>query len=85
MKIEQCMLTTIDNPFDPFENFREWFLFDISKGYNCCGKVERIARRREDATEKEDLLETERAIDVIIKNHFLNIYKKISKETAIER
>ena len=30
-----CMLTTFDNPFDPFEQFTSWFLFDTEKGYNC--------------------------------------------------
>ena len=29
-----CRLTTIDNPFDPFERFSDWFLFDVGKGYN---------------------------------------------------
>ena len=28
-----CMLTTIDNPFDPFEQFTSWMLFDKEKGY----------------------------------------------------
>ena len=27
------MLTTVDNPFDPFEQFTSWFMFDEEKGY----------------------------------------------------
>lgn len=26
-----CALTTFDNPFDPFERFSDWFLFDVGK------------------------------------------------------
>lgn len=26
-----CALTTIDNPFDPFKQFDEWFMFDEEK------------------------------------------------------
>ena len=30
----EYMLTTIDNPFNPFTNFDDWYAFDTSKGYN---------------------------------------------------
>ena len=40
----KCMLTTFDNPFDPFEQFTSWFLFDVEKGYNTCGRLARIAK-----------------------------------------
>lgn len=39
-----CALTTFDNPFDPFERFSDWFLFDVGKGYNTCSYLARIAK-----------------------------------------
>ena len=75
-----CMLTTVDNPFDPFDDFTSWFLFDIEKGYDSCGKVMRIAKLSDDLTEKEEDVEIERAIDEIIKYDPLDIYKKVTRK-----
>lgn len=72
-------LTTFDNPYDPFTNFTEWFLFDIEKGYNTCEYISRIAKFEDTMSESEYNSEVERAIDEIIKYDFLNIYKKIKK------
>lgn len=73
----EIMLTTFDNPYDPFDNFVEWFLFDVQKGYNTCSYLARIARSSEEFSVIEDKKETERAIDEIINHDFLNIYKKV--------
>ena len=72
-----CRLTTFDNPFDPFEQFTSWLLFDKSKGYNTCELLGRITNFEDDMTEKEIDEEHERAIDEVIDNDFLNIYKKV--------
>lgn len=74
------MLTTFDNPFDPFEQFTSWFLFDTEKGYNSCSYLARIARTSDQFTEEENDKEIERAIDEIIKYDFRNIYKKVTKK-----
>ena len=74
------MLTTIDNPFDPFEEFTSWFLFDVEKGYNTCSRLARIANISDELSEKEVDEEIERAIDEIIKYDFMNIYKKVKRE-----
>ena len=73
------MLSTVDNPYDPFTDFTSWFLFDIEKGYNSCGKLARIANYSDDMTQKESDEETERAVDEIIKNDILNIYVKMTQ------
>ena len=73
-------LTTIDNPFNPFEQFDSWFLFDIEKGYDSSAYLARIARTSDQFTEEENNREIERAIDEIIKYDFMNIYKKVSRQ-----
>lgn len=74
-----CMLTTFDNPYDPFEQFTLWFLFDVEKGYNTCSHLARVARTSEEFSEQENERAVEEAIDEIIKYDFMNIYKKVRK------
>ena len=76
---KQVMLTTIDNPFDPFEQFDSWFLFDVEKGYNSCDYLGRIAKTSDQLSDVENNKEIERAIDEIIKYDFTNTFKKVSK------
>lgn len=76
-----CKLTTIDNPFDPFEQFDSWLMFDKEKGYNSCERLARIAEITDDMTQKEIDDENERAIDEIIKHDILNVYQKVTRQT----
>ena len=73
----RCALTTYDNPYDPFTQFDQWFLFDVEKGHNTCEYLGRIARTSEQLSDEENDLENERAIDEIIKLDFMNKYKKV--------
>ena len=74
------MLTTFDNPFDPFEQFTDWFMFDVEKGYNTCSYLARITKLTDDMSDQEVNDEIERAIDEIIQYDFMNIYKKVTKD-----
>ena len=80
----ECKLTTFDNPYNPFDvdQFNLWYMFDMEKGYDCCGKLARIAHFSDDMTQKETDIEIERAIDEIIKHDILNIYKKMTREVV---
>lgn len=79
-KSYKYMLTTVDNPYDPFEQFDQWYLFDTDHGYDSCGYLARIATLSEQLSDEENNQVIEDAIDDIIKYDFLNIYKKVKKE-----
>ena len=78
----KCMLTTFDNPFDPFEQFTSWFLFDVEKGYNTWGRLARIAKLPDGLSEKEVEKEVSRAIDEIITYDIFNIYKRVWEKSS---
>ena len=81
------MLTTVDNPYNPFDQFTQWLLFDKEKGYNTGEYLARIVNLSDDLSEKESNEAIERAMDEIIKFDPLNIYKKVTSksfETAQE-
>lgn len=86
----QYALTTFDNPYDPFDDFDRWMLFDEEKGYGTMSYLGRIARTSDELTDEENNKEVERAIDEIISMHkiiendqgIVNVYKKVSKKLA---
>ena len=75
----RAMLTTNDNPFNPFDQFDSWFMFDVEKGYNSCAYLSRIAKTSDQMSDDENEEEIERAIDEIIKYDFMKIYKKVKE------
>lgn len=76
---KEVSITTIDNPYDPFEDFISWYMFDIEKGYYTCSKLARLTNTSEEMTTKEEKAEIERAIDRLIELDPLDIYKKVEK------
>lgn len=75
----ETMLTTIDNPFDPFTQFDEWFAFDEAKGYHTCAYLARIAKTSDELSEADEEVAVEAAIDEIVKFNILGIYKKVTR------
>ena len=78
---QDSWLTTIDNPYDPFTQFDEWYQFDTTNSYNTCGYIARIARTSDQLSDEENNKEVERAIDEIIRYDFQNIYRKVTSKS----
>lgn len=82
--ITVAMLTTIDNPYDPFTQFDEWNAYDQEKGYYSCAYLARIAKSSDDLSESTQAQIVEDAIDEICKNDVIGIYRKVTKQETIE-
>jgi len=76
--MKATMLTTIDNPFDPFNQYKEWNIYDISHEHYSAAYLARIVKTSNDLTEETESLEIERAIDEIIKEDLFGKYKKVT-------
>ena len=81
---KDCMLTTFDNPYNPFDDFTLWLLYDKEQGYDTCERLARIAKLTDDMSQDEIDAETDRAMDEIIFYDFLNIYKKVWQDVEPE-
>lgn len=76
------LLTTIDNPYDPFEQFSLWLLFDKEQGYNTLEYLGRVIELSPEMTRKEEEEAYDIAVDTIIANDFLNIYQRKFRQNA---
>ena len=76
----ESRLTTTDNPFDPFEDFIAWRLFDMEQGYYTSERLARFVNLSDEMTQKEECEEIERAIDEFIAINPLTIYRKVTKQ-----
>lgn len=77
------MLTTLDNPFDPFNEFTSWYMFDCEKGHNTSSRLARIANIDAEMSQKEVDDEMDRAMDLIVKYDLEDKYIKVQeKQTA---
>lgn len=80
----RCFLTTVDNPYDPYEQFEQWYRFDNDHGYNSSGLLMRLAETSSQFTDNENAYEIEKAIDKIVAADPCNIYKKIKMDIKDE-
>lgn len=78
-------LSTIDNPFDYFNEFENWLNFDLRKGYNCCALVARLACVSENMSNYFYNREIERAVDQVVDNDPSGLFIKVRKGTKKHR
>ena len=78
--MKQTMVTTIDNPYDYFKNFDEWYEFDVSHGYNTLSYLARIAKISNDLSEEDQNRVIDDAVDEICRMNILGIYRKVVHE-----
>lgn len=82
---KEALLTTTDNPFDPFDQFEDWVNYDISNGYFTCQKIDRLSITSKELSDGENIDAINDAMDELIKSGAINKkgelveYKKVYK------
>lgn len=72
-----AMLTTEDNPYDPFTEFDDWYQYDETHGYHTCSYLARIANTSNLLLNNDNEDEIDRAMDEIVRLNITGNYKKV--------
>lgn len=78
--MREVAISTFDNPYNPFDNFDEWFRYDTDKGYGSCQVLAALTEVFEGMTDKEFNEEMERAIDELLVADPVNLYTKVVRD-----
>lgn len=79
--MREAMLTTEDNPYDPFVQYEEWFAFDQRMQYHTPSYLARVVVTSDELSQPDQQLAIERAIDEIVEFNLLGKYKKVVRES----
>lgn len=74
------MLSTIDNPYNPFDEYRRWYEFDTRLGYNTAAFLARLTFTSYELSEVDQALAVENAVDEAVEENVLGLYIKVTKE-----
>jgi len=78
--MKEHMLSTIDNPFNPFTEWDAWFQFDESQGYKSTALLDRVAKTSYELSDADQSLAIEEAIDEIVRENVNGMYIKIAED-----
>lgn len=75
----ETWLTTIDNPFDPFEESDNWRRYDEDHGYYTNSLMARCLSVHDEMSDDAFNFQVEQIVDELVKLNLLGIYKKAVK------
>lgn len=72
-------LTTMDNPYNPFTHWDDWFAFDTQAGHNTCSYVARVVDTSSELPDQQRSNDIDRAIEEILHYNLNGLYLKVDK------
>lgn len=73
-------LTTTDNPYDPFDQYDQWYNYDTSMGYCTDSYIARVMNTSSELPEAEQASDYENAINEILNYNLTGNYKKVVRD-----
>lgn len=81
MAIDNAMLSTIDNPWNPFTHYAEWYAHDVTAGYHSTALLARVVVSSNELSDYDQELDIIRAIDEIVTENASGMHRKVYPET----
>jgi hypothetical protein len=78
--VTEYMLTTVDNPFNPFTEFEEWLDYDTRMGYGTASFLDRVVKMSNEISTPDQALAIQHAIDEIVKENVSGMWRKVSRD-----
>lgn len=75
------MLTTVDNPFDPFTQWDEWFSYDETMGYHTCALLARVTYTSDELSESDQDLAVQLAVHEVARENVSGMHRLVSRKT----
>ena len=76
-------VTTLDNPYDYWTQFDEWYAFDTAKGYNTCNYLARVSYASTEMSDEEYQQAVNDAVDEILRLNITGNYVKTVKPSSV--
>jgi hypothetical protein len=73
------MLTTVDNPWNPFTQFDEWMAFDYAHSYHTMELLARITFDSEELSDADQAQALQEGIDEVVRENVSGMYRKVSR------
>ena len=81
--MDEYMLSTSDNPFNPYTHWDEWYAFDVAAGYHTSAYLARIVRTSDELSESDQSLAIKEAIDEILEYNLTGNYIKVYEKDLV--
>ncbi|WPJ30615.1 hypothetical protein [Streptomyces phage Psst1] len=74
------MLTTIDNPYNPFTHWDEWYQYDTEQGHHSLALLARVTRTSDELSDELQDADVEDAILEIITENVSGIHIRVTED-----
>jgi hypothetical protein len=76
----KLMVTTTDNPFNPFDQFDEWYAYDVGNGYCTSAYLARVVKSSDELSEEQQTQAINDAVVEIASENLTGNYKIVESE-----
>lgn len=73
------MLTTVDNPYNPFTDFDEWNAYDMKLGYHTMAFLARVVEMSPEISDADQELAIEHGVQEIARENVSGMHRIVSR------